>query len=303
MAYRIDFASPFEEEIRRISAEQLSAAADLLENQPDGPYEAVHDARKHIKRTRALYRLIASADKDFAARENDRLRDIAANLAHLRDAAALAESTRYLEDQIAAGDVRDAIHKARSTLEKRRERIAGGKADIGGELTSAAAALAGASAALDDLQLPKSRKDIARCLARGWERTGRKATDALAACAGGDEEVPYHDLRKRAQDRWMHARLLRALWPGAMIAIQKTAKALVDELGHEHDLAVLGDHVARSRDKVIADNREIILLAILEQRRKLQDLCRDAGGDVFRAGPDKQADAIRLLTKARLKSR
>ena len=300
MAYRIDFDTSLEQEVRRIAAGQLTAAAGLLQTQPDGLHEAIHDARKHIKRTRALYRLIASGAEEIATTENARLRAIASELSHLRDAAALAESAHYLEGKVEAEKTRAAIRKAGKVLEKRRDQIARDEAGMTETLMAAAEGLRQAEAALADLNLAKGDKNTAGCLAAGWEKTGKKAVKALANCASTDESVPFHDLRKCSQDRWMHATLLRAIWPAAMISIQNQAKALIDLLGHEHDLAVLSAHIATSDDfgKAVQD-RDLLLLAIFQQRQKLHKACRDAGKDMFDDRPSRDAAFVKRLIKNR----
>lgn len=295
MAYRIDFDKSLADEVRHIAARQLSDAATLLESQPDGPHEAIHDARKHIKRTRALYRLIASDAGEFTAAENDRLREIATELSHLRDAAALVESASYLAGEIEDDSLRVVVTSVAASLEKRREKIAGDESEIGDKLKIAAAGLRDAMAALDELKLPGSTSRAGDCIAAGWRKISTKAMKALKECATTHESVPYHDLRKRAQDRWMHAALLRSVWPAALIAIQNQAKALVDMLGHEHDLVVLSAHIAASDDHVAGDDKNDLLLAIFEQRLKLQQSCRKAGKDVFDHESGRDAAIVRLL--------
>lgn len=298
MAYRIDLERSLEKEVRRIAREQLSAAVGLLEAQPAGPHAAIHDARKHIKRTRALYRLVASGAEDFVASENDRLRGIASELSHLRDAAALAESARYLQGVARSEDMGSPIRAMAAALERRRDRVAGGTHDVGDKVKKAAAGLREAESALVEFRMSEGSGKAAACLAGGWEKVGDRATEALAACSGSEQSTPFHDLRKRAQDRWMHSGLLRPIWPTAMIALRQAAKSLVDLLGHEHDLVLLGDHIAVSDDlRSAAEHRDILQLAILEERHRLQDAGREAGKALFDARPDRDAAFVRLLIR------
>ena len=89
-----------------------------------GLHEAIHDARKNIKRIRALYRLIASDIEDFQKAENARLRDIGRALSHLRDTAVLAETADYLEQETEQKETRSAIRRLGRAAKKRRDRIA-----------------------------------------------------------------------------------------------------------------------------------------------------------------------------------
>ena len=299
MAYRIDLAHDLDASVRRIAGEQLAAAVAVLFDQPGGPHEAIHDARKHIKRTRALYRLIAAGDKRFAATENVRLRTIATDLSHLRDAAALTETARYLETQLGKGELATIIGALRVALEGRRERVAGRKAGVNAHLESAAGDLRAAIDALDALSLRHGRRQMANCLRLGWEKTGKRARQALSACAkaGAVDEEPFHDLRKRTQDRWMQASLLRDIWPVAMISIQRSAKFLVEQLGHEHDLAVLDAYVATSDDAAVQDGRDVLHLAIAEQRHALQLASQALAKDLYAGDPDRDARILGRLIR------
>src|SRR4051812_25818858 len=96
MAFRLRPARPFTAEFRSVAESQLRKAIGFLEEQPHGPHEAVHDARKKFKRVRALYRLIQPDAKAFRTLENARIRDIAQTLSAVRDATALVETIDYL---------------------------------------------------------------------------------------------------------------------------------------------------------------------------------------------------------------
>jgi CHAD domain-containing protein len=298
MAYRIDFDNPLGDEVRRIASELLKDAIDVLEKQPGGPHEAIHEARKNIKRTRALYRLISSEARDFAAAEDTRLRDIARELSHLRDSAALAETTDYLERESSEKHAKTAIRRLGRSMKKRRDTIAGKARQIEEKLAVCCAGLRDASAALKHLDLPRLRKQSIDCIAAGWRKTGKKACKALSSCQHTDDEEAFHDLRKRAQDRFMHAALLYAIWPSGMTSIQRQAKALVSFLGHEHDLAVLNEEVLGRTDDN-AGEREKLLQSIAMERLKLQQSAREVGQDIFDGKPKRDAEIIAFLIKNR----
>src|SRR5688572_14268100 len=83
--------------------------------------EAIHTARKHLKRARANLRLLRDAiGKASYARENAALRDAARPLSGVRDAKVLLETcdtlfrlTRTTPRRILLMDVRTALQKAR----------------------------------------------------------------------------------------------------------------------------------------------------------------------------------------------
>jgi CHAD domain-containing protein len=298
MAYKIDFDSPLEDEARRIARELLTDAAGCLEKGGADPHTAIHDARKSIKRTRALYRLIASEAEDFQAVENERLRDIARELSHLRDSAALAETTDYLEQETDEKQAKTAIRRLGRTMKKRRDRIAGAKQEIAETMAATAARLRNAAEAVDHLNVPKLRKQAIDCIATGWRKTSMKARKALAACEDATADEPFHELRKRAQDRYMQAALLTSVWQSGMHSIQRQAKALVDILGREHDLAVLAAQVRDQRDKS-PEEREQVLQSIAAEQQKLQQSAREAGRQIFDGKPKRDAEIVALLIRNR----
>lgn len=77
MAYRFDLEENTRDGVRRIAAEQVGNAERILAR-TSKPDAAVHGARKSMKRTRSLLRLVRPllGEATFH-RENARLRDVA----------------------------------------------------------------------------------------------------------------------------------------------------------------------------------------------------------------------------------
>lgn len=299
MKYRLDLDEPLRDETRRIAAARLKAAIGLLSAQPKGLDEAVHSARRHIKQCRSLYRLVGSEAKHFQTSENARLGDIGRDLSTLRDAKALVEVADYLKREIptrANGLLMDRLARR---LEQRRQAATRADGGSAGTLAKAIDELAKARDAVDGLDLPHARGRAADCLARGWDRTGRKARAALEATADGHDEA-FHDLRKRSQDRWMQAEMLHALWPTAMTSIRHQAKHLSDLLGHVQDLTVLSTTVSEASE-LVGDTveSEAIRDAIFGQRAHLHRECRDLATELFGKSRPKDRDMIERLLRDR----
>lgn len=293
MKYSLDLDEPLLDEVRRIAAGRLAEAAALLRLQPAGMDDAIHDARRHIKQCRALYRLVAGGAKDFQRSENRNLGDIGRRLSGLRDAKALIEATHYLKREAPSKSTGMLMDRLTRRLDQRREGLTEKSgADV---LAAAQIDLAGAAEAVARLTLPQSERKAASCLARGWETAGRKARKALAASGDGHPEA-FHDLRKRTQDRWMHAAVMRDLWPSAMTAIQRHGKMLSDLLGHAQDLAVLLDAISTT-DALVSDavESEAVREVILSQQTKLHGDCRAVAKELFRASKPRDGRIIRQL--------
>ena len=239
MAYRIRPDRPFTKELRKTAAKELDRAITLITEQHEGLHEAIHQARRKLKRARALYRLVAADAKDFQKRENARLRDIAHALSVARDATALIETAAYLEDHALNAEEREALAHARTALTVRRDAMAANETDLPQKAEAAVEACRDGMRALDELSFDDGRQATAKRVAGGWRSNLSRAHEALAACRTDAHEEVFHELRKCAQDYSMHLALLRDLWPSAMTAKLTEAKALVTVLGHEHDLALL----------------------------------------------------------------
>lgn len=225
-------------EVRRVASRYLSRALDALEQQPEGPHEAIHTARKQFKRVRSLYRLVAAADKAFQKRENERIGTLGRSLAASRDATSLVETARRLAEAASTVEERMALERIHGKLVARRDAMA--DTAVTKELMEEAVSICKeALAAAGRLRIDGGHKRAAEILGHGWRSTGRKAAEALRQARDTGGPDCYHTLRKRTQDRWVHCRFLAEAWPAALNGTRKQAKALVTLLGENQDIALL----------------------------------------------------------------
>lgn len=87
MTFRLKHNESLPTSIKRIAKEQIAKAIAELANIDElGIDEAVHQARKRLKKTRAVIRLVRDRlGSETYQRENARFRDLGRNLASLRD--------------------------------------------------------------------------------------------------------------------------------------------------------------------------------------------------------------------------
>lgn len=296
MAYRIRPDRPFTGELRKAAAGELERAIALITEQPEGLHEAIHQARRKLKRVRALYRLVAEDAKDFQKHENARLRETAHALSLVRDATALIETAAYLEDHALNAEEREALAHARTALTVRRDTMAVGEADLPQKASAAVEACREAIHALDELSFDDRRQATAKRIARGWRSNLARAREAVEACRTDAHEEVFHELRKCAQDYSMHLALLRDLWPSAMVAKLAGAKALVTVLGHEHDLALLVALLDREPD-VLNGGAELahLLGAVIRQQQALRREALEIAEHLFADPPKAEARIIETL--------
>jgi CHAD domain-containing protein len=101
MAYRLALADDLAASLQSVARDQLEGAADGLAD-GDDPVEAVHDARKRIKKTRAALRLARPGlPKRVYRAENSALRDTARGLSGARDADVMVETAEKLGERFA----------------------------------------------------------------------------------------------------------------------------------------------------------------------------------------------------------
>src|SRR5690348_2685137 len=96
-AFHIKKSESVAEGFSRAISEQLRAASDHLNSGGEPLDEGVHEARKALKRSRALLRLIRPAIGDVYTALNTELRDAGRGLSELRDTQALADTLERLK--------------------------------------------------------------------------------------------------------------------------------------------------------------------------------------------------------------
>jgi len=267
MPYRLDLAADPADALRAAVREQLDDAVRRLRDDRGGdPAEAVHEARKDLKKARSLLRLARPGlPDDVFRRENRALRETGRSLSAARDADVLVTTAADLGERY-AGQLPEAQFAALGAG------LAAAAADArAGEGDAAAAdgvaTLDAVAARVGDWPLERCDHDT---LVHGATRAYRRGQTALAAVEKTPSVERLHDLRKRVKDLWYHGRLLEEAWPRVVKAQSKAAHDLADLLGDDHDLAVLAERVERgvATDAPIDD--EAVLGLIARRRAELQ---------------------------------
>src|SRR4029079_6415158 len=103
MSFRLDIHQrPSEAVAATIDAELEAAIASLEVTDPTARPDAVHDARKRLKKARSALRLVRGAlGNRTASRRDARHRAVAASLSDRRDADVLAETVDELHERFA----------------------------------------------------------------------------------------------------------------------------------------------------------------------------------------------------------
>ncbi len=268
MAYRLERDESVVTGLKRVVKDEIESASEHLKGgKKVRRDEAVHEARKSIKKVRALLRLMRGELGETFEAENARLRDIAHRLSELRDAVAIIGTFDDLKKQHAkehAGRLRSI---RAGLLKKRAESVQ--PEEVKSVLDDAASTLTKAGKAVKTWPL---ETDGYAAIEPGFERIYRAGRKALKLVHKEPSADNFHQMRKRVKDHWYHVRLLENLWTDMMSAYEKSLKDLETWLGDDHNLAVL-------RDRVMAEpafygkpkDIELLLELIEKQQKELRD--------------------------------
>jgi CHAD domain-containing protein len=273
MAYRLSRGEAVHQAAVRIAQEELDAAIAQLRHHGD-PHARVHTARKAIKRSRALLRLVRAGLGPFFALENVNLRDAARRLSQRRDAAVALAALHQLVPEPSA-----ALHAVRDALTAARDAAGAPEADD---------ILRGAA---DELARTVARRDQWPAFPGGWSvvKAGLRASYVRGrramrdAYTTGSPEV-FHEWRKRVKDLWYHTLLLQGVWKTVQTAAAEALEDLSDILGEDHDLEVLRAAVAELPDVDPAARAELAARA-RERSNDLRAAARTLGQRIYAERP------------------
>lgn len=280
--YRVEPGQPTDQELRRVAAAQLERARENLGHDPEDA-EAIHDARKALKRSRALLRVSRHLlGQDTFARENRNLRDAGRELSQARDQQALSETVASLAEQTNGAEPDAAIARLREVVEEPAE------AQPQPDQDAALQAVAETRSRVPDWSLPANSEPSS--LAPGLRRIYRQGRRALARVRKKATDERWHELRKRSKDLRHATELLRRAQPKRMRKVAEQARRLSNLLGEDHDLALLG---ARLRASPLGREDVRVLGRLIERRR--DELQREARGVARRLYRRKPKQFIRWL--------
>jgi CHAD domain-containing protein len=268
--YRIKQGEKPARAIARIARGRLDNALEQLRDGIDGDVgTAVHEARKDLKKTRALLRQVRMRiSEETYRRENSRFRDAGRALAGSRDAEAKVETLGALAERF--GDqLPQGFNALRGRLEAERDALAAAQGDEDSEIrrraTRAAAEIAAGRAAVEDWGPTKSGWKL---FAPGLERTYKRGRARFSDVVRDPSPENVHEWRKRVKDLWYHLRLLRDSWPEVLGVVSDQAHELSDLLGDHHDLSVLVQDLREHPELASGPEESAAIVGLIEVRQE-----------------------------------
>jgi CHAD domain-containing protein len=273
--------------IRRAAHGRAEDALGLLRDEEADPAEAVHEARKDMKKLRATLKLVRPliGDKTYS-RENARFRDAARALSDVRDAQVRAQSIDALAERFADDPPPGGWWALRPLL---ADEDAGGNGDLESLRERAAGEIERGDQAIEDWPLGANGFDLLRPgLKRAYSRGRRRFRDVRKEPS--DEAL--HEWRKRSKDLWYHLRLVRRAWPKVMTTTANEAHELSDRLGDDHDLVVLMADLEDARPPLSHEQLEHLRKLIGKRRKELQGEAFAYGERLFAEKPKRFVERI-----------
>jgi CHAD domain-containing protein len=280
--------------LTRIAAGRAEASLERLRESKAGAIdtaEAIHGARKDMKKLRTVLRLLRDAlGKKRCRRANRRFRDAARALSASRDAEVKLGTLQGLGKH-QAGLPAEAVETWRQILE--RDRAAA--TDTVRSEALVAEASAEIEAGLDEIAGWNLEDGSWKTIGPALTRTYRRGRKAMKAADGGGED-DFHEFRKRAKDLWYELRLLSGAWPAPLEAAAEEAHRLSELLGDHHDLAVLrGDLVERNLG---AEETRALAAAIDRRQEELAAAAIALGRHLYAERPQEFCHRLRRYWQA-----
>jgi len=268
VGFRLKSGQSVSNEVRRIVLRQLDLAASELVSIGDPESdEAVHDARRRVKKIRAIIRLVRPVlDKPY--RSDPDLRRVSRMLAPVADGKGVIDTLNELPHRYRKQLPRKTTAAIRSDLIAREKQI-DRKAAKDGVLQEAKKTLRHERERVKHWKLSA---DGFRAIAPGLKESVRRARTGMVTAWLRPTASNHHTWRRHVKNHWFHVRLLQARCGNRLQPYQRQLEALDGALGEYHNLVLL--HEVLVSDSTLSRKEVARCIRIVE--RYQQALRRNA---------------------------
>jgi len=262
VGFRLKSGQSVTNDVRRIVLRQLDLAASELVSVGDPESdEAVHDARRRVKKIRAIIRLIRPVlDKPF--RSDPELRRVSKMLAPVADGKGVIDTLNELLHRYRKQLPRKTAAAIRSDLIAREKQI-DRKAAEDGVLQEAKKTLRQERERVKNWKLSE---DGFRAIAPGLKDSVRRARSGMVTAWLHPTAGNHHSWRRYVKNHWFHVRLLQGRCNGGLQPYQHQLEALDGVLGEYHNLVLL--HEVLVSDSTLSRREVARCLRIVERYQK-----------------------------------
>jgi CHAD domain-containing protein len=283
MASGIGRSEDFGAAFRRLVLEDIAAARAGLRDSHITPEEAVHNARRRLKRIRSILRILRPTLKSRYASYRSEVRSVARRLAVHRDADVLhatATDLRAASDPGQRQFIERVIGSLDEGLRAGRKRIA-----------PAPVLLALSELEADAEDLPRPRRG-ARLYKAAVVRAYRRGRRSMLRAQKSGNAADLHRWRKDAKDLWHLLELAERRLPRKLSRHAAKLDTLAEILGLDHDYWITAEHMrAIAGDTVSRETAELLVAA---RRKRLQKDALRRGRKLYRRRPCAFRRVIRL---------
>lgn len=285
MAFRFDLVKTVAENARGIAQEQVDDALAGLVDDGGDVDKGVHNARKALKKLRALLRLVRNGlGDDVYRQENGVYRDLGRMMSARRESMV---RLRTWDNLIARHGLCEEVDAGI------RARLAETVADLDG-LPATINGLRMARERIADWRIDGEGFDV---LAPGLRRTYERGRLAMRDAYQSPNAEAFHEWRKRVKYHWYHLRLLTPLWAEVLAPWADQVHALSTLLGEDHDLAELA-LALRDRERFAEPEVGKTLALIAERRQGVEAQARILGQKVYAEKPKRMMQRLEGLWRA-----
>ncbi len=273
MSYRIEKGEGLAAAFGRIAAEEMDLAMTQLRRRNRG--EAVHNARKSLKRLRALLRSLRVAfPKRLFRVENQRLAAAGRKISPLRDLHVQLRTLGRL--RAAPGPTRDRVE--RQLLRRQSSftrRIPALRRKVREMLRVSRQCIAAW----------RLRKATAGDLAAGLQRIYKQGRTACKRARRNPTPQNLHEWRKKAKLLGYGFELIQGLGAGKVSEMIRRANEMTDALGDDHDLFMVSEALRQEHRSAPARDFRPLARRISDKREKLQIKAFKLAARLYREKP------------------
>jgi CHAD domain-containing protein len=258
MSYQLRNGETLGDNLSRICRKQIEAAICVAKDEVKTDDTPVHEMRTHLKKARAVLRLVRKEIGRGLFREQNRcLRDVGRLTSDIRDAEVRLQTVRQLQE-VTQRNGRGAYEKLEAMLTLELENFMAAFAEW---QTHAVPMLEQAAAALNHWTLDQFN---CKQLSGAVQASYKQARQELAEATANPSAENFHAFRTRAKTLWYQLRILRPINPVVLKSLADDLRSLADLLGRAHDLSFLGARLRNEHGKSQWQREGHKLLAIIE---------------------------------------
>ena len=291
MAFRLKRRASVASEVRRIVLRQLETAISELHTVGDPQSDdAVHDARRRVKKIRAIIRLVRPVlDKAYRSVDRD-LSTVSRLLAPVADGRGIIETLDQLAHRYRRSLSKSAMAAARAGVRRNGAR-ADREAQVRGVLKVAAGTL---RTDRDRVRHWRLHEDGFRSVAPGLEESYRRARRMMIAAWSKPKPTHFHTWRRYVKDHWFHVRLLEGRCGYHLVAYERRIEALDGVLGEYHNLVLLRE-VLVADTSLSRDETAQCLRVVARYQRLLRRHAEILGARIYMERPRRFVRRVRSL--------